>query len=541
MNSNNDPAVSESSSTTKRPLKRFKPGRFNKEHKNEYRYSKKNNENNIRNAICNSNDYCCCSGDKNGHINNISCDDDENNKNHNINKNINRYIYKDTDKDINRDTNKNTNRDTDKDICKENGKDVNKQSNKIRTYRVRLSPQESMQFMQSLNPINPSPCNDECKDDLPDFLNLLGILSGIDKMGKKPNYSNERFETKQPSYKFEIDDKLNYDCLTEKYDSLEKLIRLGKAYTPEFKYKYAFDYEKLYNIVEPLEELQNVIGMESVKTSIVNQIMYFLLELEPVRDMLHTVIQGPPGVGKTMLGQILAKIYQKMGVIQGCDQHNPVKFKIYKRSDFVGQYLGHTAIKTQKAIDECLGGVMFIDEAYSLGSSSNAEKADIYSKECLDTIMQNLSEKAGQFVVIIAGYADELDKYFFAANEGLKRRFTFKYTIDKYDETELAKILRKKVIDSNWSFDTNVCNQENISKLINFIKSKYSDFPNFAGDIETLLFHIKVCHATRIFGSGPKSRKIITIEDVQNGFNRYKLCREETKKQLPASLYAMYN
>ena len=115
---------------------------------------------------------------------------------------------------------------------------------------------------------------------------------------------------------------LNTNCKT-----LTELIELGKKYDPNKKNNYAFDYEKLHNIVEPLEELNSVIGMDSVKNSIVNQIMYFLLDLEPVKDMLHTVIQGPPGVGKTMLGQILSKIYHKMGIIEGCDPNN-MKFKI---------------------------------------------------------------------------------------------------------------------------------------------------------------------------------------------------------------------
>ena len=75
-------------------------------------------------------------------------------------------------------------------------------------------------------------------------------------------------------------------------------------------------------------------------------------------------------------------------------------FKMVKRSDLIGQYLGQTSIKTQKVIDEVIGGVLFIDEAYSLG---NSEKRDSYSKECLDTINRNLTENGNKFICIIAG------------------------------------------------------------------------------------------------------------------------------------------
>lgn len=359
------------------------------------------------------------------------------------------------------------------------------------------------------------------------FNNLKEESTFITELIKSLIFNDEKPEEKEDTKN--LNENKTFD-LTKKYieldsiQTLDDLIKLGKSYDKNTENEYPIDLKRLNSIVEPLENLQKVIGMDNVKKSIINQVIFFLLNLEPNKDMLHTIVQGPPGVGKTMLGEILGKIYYNMNIIKHSKKNKEFKFKVVKRQDLIGQYLGQTAMKTQQVIDECIGGVMFIDEAYSLG---NEEKKDIYSKEALDTLNQNLSEKAGEFVCIIAGYPDELDKCFFSVNEGLKRRFTFRYTIDKYNSKELSEILLKKIKDSGW-----FCDEESITleTLTKFINDKYSDYPNFGGDMETLLFHIKVAHAYRIFGKHPSYRKKITISDIKEGHKLFMLARESDKK-----------
>ena len=118
------------------------------------------------------------------------------------------------------------------------------------------------------------------------------------------------------------------------------------------------------------------------------------------------------------------------------------KFVKARRSDLIAGYLGQTAKATQKIIDSAIGGVLFIDEVYSLG---NSEKRDSFAKECIDTINENLTEKKTDFICIIAGYKDEIDSCFFSYNSGLERRFPVRFTIEEYKPEELFLIFIKSI------------------------------------------------------------------------------------------------
>ena len=341
-----------------------------------------------------------------------------------------------------------------------------------------------------------------------------------------------------PKRKAETNDEIIY--IKHQIDSIDDLIYLGRLYEPGKKYN--IDLEKLFRLIPILTKLQKVIGMQDVKKNITNQIIYFIQGFQDKNsDMLHTVIQGPPGVGKTMLGEIIGEIYFTLDIIEqnnqldkptsccdsdasssssdyNSDNNSKPKFKftIAKRSDLIGKYLGHTAAKTQDLINKSLGGVLFIDEAYSLG---NSEGTDSFSKECIDTINQNLTEKKNQLLVIIAGYTEALDSCFFNYNEGLRRRFPFVYTIEKYTNIEMSNILQKmiKELGKDWEI---IAKQE---ILDGFFQSNIIYFPNSAGDIETLVFAIKIEHAKRVFyyESNSYIRKKITDIDIENALKIY--------------------
>jgi len=336
--------------------------------------------------------------------------------------------------------------------------------------------------------------------------------------------------------------------IDDEIKNISDLIKLANKYPIiDSTKKYSINIIKLHKIIPHLKELDAMIGMNDVKTGLITQILYFLQGF-PCTHMLHTVIEGPPGVGKSCLGKILSKIYVDLECIKTdvkpeviteeegpmnmmkmlsslkiSEENSKSKFKVVKRSDLIGQHVGHTAIKTQKVINECYGGVLFIDEAYSLAND------DGFSKECINTLNQNLSENGDKFICIIAGYPNALNE-FFAMNSGLSRRFPFRYRIDKYTGKELYEILINKINKEKYIISTDF-------KLEKFIEENKDNFPNYGGDIDTLFFHIKMEHSKRVFGKLTALRNIFTKDDIVNGYNQL----NKNKIKEDTSYHYIYN
>jgi hypothetical protein len=224
-------------------------------------------------------------------------------------------------------------------------------------------------------------------------------------------------------------------------------------------------------------------------------------------DYMHTVLYGPPGTGKTEVAKILGNIFCNLGILTSNT------FKKVTRSDLVAGYLGQTAIKTREVIESAIGGVLFIDEAYALG---NTEKRDSFSKECIDTLCEALSDHKHELMVIIAGYEKELNDCFFSYNEGLSSRFTWRYKIENYDSIELRKIFEKIVKDNGWTFafDRDAVKDE-------WFKSRQQYFKYFGRDIEIFFTKTKIAHARRVFYLPVKDRRSLIMDDLDAGFELF--------------------
>lgn len=386
-------------------------------------------------------------------------------------------------------------------------------------------------------------------------------------------------------------------------------------------------------LISVLSELNSMIGMSKLKRSVIDQLLFILSNIrtkgiENATDghVLHTIIYGPPGVGKTIVGSILAKIWSSLGILgkgitnsnsekeqtslklikdnlllydknrileekitrsitssiaadnyikelrsrlfairtktkryteshpintiseefkniyksiqSACrvssevlnystmtlnslqnqnssneqksqpDQTNIPRFKVVSRIDFVAEYVGQTAVKTKKLLDEYRGGVLFVDEAYSLHHASN----DSYGSEALTVINQYMTEHADSTVLIFAGYKETMQSSIFKAQQGLVRRFGFTFEIDGYDVKDLTEIFKLQLSKDGWSLDFDP---------FDFFKENYSYFPSYGGDTQRLIFQAKIVYSTYNWNKNLVER-VINLDVLNSAFERYK-------------------
>ena len=312
----------------------------------------------------------------------------------------------------------------------------------------------------------------------------------------------------------------NYDfkTLLDLIETSKKYQNTRKRSRSEKGLNYNYDMEQLVKCLPSLEKLNNLIGMDDIKKNIIDQVLFYAQELN-TNEMMHIVITGSPGTGKTTIGKILAELYCSLGFLK--TNH----FKVVGREDLIGGYLGQTAIKTKKLLTSSLGGVLMIDEAYSLGS-----RDDSYSKECLDTITQFLSENTSNFLMIICGYKKEIDSCFFGLNPGLRRRFPWNYNIDNYNSKDIKSIFMYQVKENGWKLDKNF-------DIDNFNFNMV--FENNGGDTLSLFDKSKICHGRRVFGKSKKIKKILNLEDINTALSLLKKSKDQVKEkdQVPYGMY----
>lgn len=284
--------------------------------------------------------------------------------------------------------------------------------------------------------------------------------------------------------------------------------------------EYNIDLHALHKIKTELQDIHNMIGLEEMKTAILKQLLYFIqgfADDDMGGEYKHTILTGPPGTGKTELAKLMGTMYAKVGILK--NNH----FKKVTRTDLVAGYLGQTAIKTRKVIDECLGGVLFIDEAYSL------QPNDMYAKECVDTLCEALSDHKKDLMVIVAGYQDDLKETFFKTNTGLSSRFIWRFNIDKYNASELHRIFVRMVEKQKWSLEPSI--------KCKWFHDYLDVFLDNGRSMEQLFLLTKIAHSKRIFGKEADLKRTLTLNDLDEGCKMYK---ENMKTKPNNMLFGLY-
>ncbi|WP_051318001.1 AAA family ATPase [Cohnella thermotolerans] len=183
-------------------------------------------------------------------------------------------------------------------------------------------------------------------------------------------------------------------------------------------------------------ELDKMVGLDSVKELVFE--IYALLQIAQMRGeaglhseahVYHMIFKGNPGTGKTTVARLLAKLFQGMGLLS---KGHLIEVE---RADLVGEYIGHTAQKTRDLVKKALGGVLFIDEAYSLARGGEKD----FGKEAIDTLVKAMEDYKNQFVLILAGYTVEID-FFLMTNPGLPSRFPIQMEFPDYTLDQLIQI-----------------------------------------------------------------------------------------------------
>jgi SpoVK/Ycf46/Vps4 family AAA+-type ATPase len=367
------------------------------------------------------------------------------------------------------------------------------------------------------------------------FYKKLSLPEDSDKESED-DYSISLSDIKYIKEKIEVKDKFDKNIkiiylkeIIEKdnIENINDLIKIANYYEEKYLnvytkfnkklYQYNDDYftinlEKVYNIKKPLIKLKKMVGLETIKNDIIDLILHYLITFEVNNTMLHMTLEGPPGCGKTKLAKIISQLLNKIDILSSD------KIVYAKSTDLIAEYVGQTGTKTQKVINSALGGVLFIDEAYAIGSTNGKEYN--FGAECINVLNQNLSDNKNKFICIIAGYPDELDEMFFSFNPGLKRRFPFKFTITGYTYQELMKIFIQKVYKLGLKIDSDI-------DVESFFKENYKEFKFFGGDIDIFLQNIKYANSRRTICN--LNEKVITIEDFNKGFEKLKNSRKENE------------
>jgi len=280
---------------------------------------------------------------------------------------------------------------------------------------------------------------------------------------------------------------------------------------------------KLKDCLPILKRINELIGLAKIKSTLTDIILHYIQGYN--NDYLNMIIYGPPGCGKTTLAKLITQLFAKMRVVR------QDKFTIANRKDFVADYKGQTTGKTLDFLNKAKGGVLFIDEAYSMAPNYKKNDDDSYEREAIDQLNLFLSENKSEIVCIMAGYEEDINNTIFKLNNGLERRFPWRLYIDKYNDDELLQIFELISTRQGYKIAENA--------LSNKLFADNEELFEFSGgDVEVFFDRCKIAHSRNTFGKKPN----YTLEesDILMAIEIHRENREKKKQDATKIPFGMY-
>ncbi|MEN6461688.1 MAG: AAA family ATPase [Syntrophomonas sp.] len=283
---------------------------------------------------------------------------------------------------------------------------------------------------------------------------------------------------------------------------------INEAANDEGEYATPYIAPNSFCNLDSFKEFDNMVGLIEVKKTLAEIIAYSMIQdkrsqlhLKASPVVLHMVFKGNPGTGKTTVARILGKVLNDVGILS---KGHLVEVE---RADLVGEYIGHTAQKTREMMKKAVGGIMFVDEAYSLNQGGEKD----FGREAISTIVKAMEDNRDNLIVILAGYCQEMEA-FLRSNPGLRSRFPIHINFPDYNCDELFQIALQIYLERDYEL-TGRCRWKLKNHLNEFVKSRHPHSGN-ARYARNLVEKSIRLQALRIVGHKALTRKdLASIED----------------------------
>lgn len=260
---------------------------------------------------------------------------------------------------------------------------------------------------------------------------------------------------------------------------------------------------------DAFKEMEKLIGLAEVKRNLAEVAAFTLIQekrkqqqLKADATMLHMVFKGNPGTGKTTVARIMGRIFNEIGVLS---KGHLVEVE---RADLVGEYIGHTAMKTKEMLKKAMGGILFVDEAYTLSQGGDKD----FGREAVATLVKAMEDSRDNLVVILAGYSLEMER-FLTSNPGLRSRFPIQIDFADYDCEELFQIALQ--IYSQRDYELSSRARWQLRERLNHFARNHHPHSGNARYVRNLVEKSIRLQALRIIDKQPITRRdLVTIEDV---------------------------